>query len=177
MAPDLDLLPGLLQGKPILYHGGISHSLTMGLCVSLLVALFSRWRGFSFRTTFVFGFSAYASHLLLDMLGPDGREPYGIPLFWPLVDATYLFPRPLLLGVHHASSASAGLAEFLRGVFSLHNVAALLIETLLILTIWMSFLLIKRRDSICPRLFPKQIRPNSHNRHRKKSYISEKRTT
>ena len=37
-APDLDFLPGLIIGKPNLYHHGISHSLGIGILFSLILA-------------------------------------------------------------------------------------------------------------------------------------------
>jgi len=132
IAPDLDLIPGLLQGKPILYHGGITHSLGGGVLLSLGVAGVGSYFGWPFRRVLVLGFVAYASHLLLDPLGPDGRVPYGIPILWPLSDARFLFPTPLLPGVRHAGTADATLAEFVRGVLSVHNITAIASEVLLL---------------------------------------------
>ena len=142
MAPDLDLIPGILQGQPILYHGGIAHSLGSGILLSLLVVALWRtaWQrvngrwfvlegtlGFIFTTSLL----AFSTHLLLDMLGPDGREPFGIPALRPLSEARFLSPIPILLGVHHASKTTAAFAEFLNGVFSLHNMIAILWESVL----------------------------------------------
>lgn len=154
LAPDLDLIPGMLQGQPVLYHGGISHSLGMALLVSGLVAWGATYLGVGWRTAFVLGCSAYCSHLLLDMLGPDGREPYGIPLLWPLSDATFLSPVPLLRGVHHASTTGAGFGEFLQGVFSWHNVLSILVESLVILPVWLFNYFFHWRYRICLRLLP-----------------------
>lgn len=131
-APDLDLIPGILQGQPILYHSGISHSFGFAVGLSLIMALILKWFGWSFRRTLLMGLIAYSSHLLLDPLGPDGREPYGIPLLWPLSSETFLSPIPLLPGVHHANSSSASIAKVVSGVLSLHNVMAIGIEVLLI---------------------------------------------
>lgn len=135
MAPDLDLIPGMVQGQPVRYHGGISHSLGCGILLSLLAA--GLWRmarlpnNLPTRMVFTISMLAFASHLLLDMMGPDGREPFGIPLLWPLSDARYLTPRPILFGVHHASTTTAGFGEFLSGVFSWPNMIAILWECVL----------------------------------------------
>jgi membrane-bound metal-dependent hydrolase YbcI (DUF457 family) len=150
VAPDLDIIPGLLQGKPILYHSGISHSFFVGLALSLIIAFGSIFDFKAIRLKpqkgvffWILGlaFVAYASHLVLDYFGPDGREPYGIPLFWPLSSETFLSPVPLLLGARHVSNTSASLVEFIRGVLSLYNVAAIgleigLVAPLIILGKW-----------------------------------------
>lgn len=132
VAPDLDLLPGLLQGKLVLYHGSISHSLGAGLLASLALAGLFKLRGRSFRAQFGWFFGAYASHLILDFFGPDGRPPYGIPLFWPLSGAYFISPIPLLLGARHVSSTTASTLEFVRGVFSVYNVLAIGLEVAII---------------------------------------------
>lgn len=143
VAPDLDLIPGFLQGQPVLYHGGVSHSLGIGLLLSLLVSALwrianvrveNRWFALnaSTQSVFVVSFWAFCTHLFLDMLGPDGREPFGIPVLWPFSSATFLSPAPLLLGVRHASQTTAGIAEFLSGVLSIHNIVAILWECVLI---------------------------------------------
>lgn len=154
LAPDLDLIPGMVQGQPILYHGGISHSLGMAVVASALAAWGATLLGMPWRTAFVLSLGAYGSHLLLDMLGPDGREPYGIPLLWPLSDATFLSPVPLLRGVHHASTAGAGFGEFLQGVFSWYNVVSIFVEFLIILPFWLICTLLHWRYTICLRLLP-----------------------
>ena len=125
LAPDLDLLPRLLLGQPALFHGGISHSFAAALLAAGVVAGIHSLRGQSFRYVLALGFVAYTTHLLLDFLGPDNRYPYGLPLFWPMVDTTYLSPRPLLLGVRHASTTEASLREFIQGVASFRNLVAI----------------------------------------------------
>jgi inner membrane protein len=132
IAPDLDLLPGLLVGKPALYHGGISHSLGFALMVSLGAAGIMKLRGKAFLPVFSLSFLAYSSHLLLDWLGPDGRWPFGIPVFWPISSETFLSPAPVFLGVHHAGTTEASIGDWLQGVFSLHNVVAVTLEAALI---------------------------------------------
>lgn len=144
IAPDLDLIPGVLQGQPILYHGGITHSFGFGLLVSLLMAFLLQWAGWSFWRTFAIGLIAYSTHLLLDPLGPDGREPYGIPLLWPLTSQTFLSPVPILTGVHHANSSTASIATVISGVLSWHNVMAIGVELLLVGPFCFLRLLIRR---------------------------------
>ena len=85
LAPDLDVIPGLLLGTPARFHGGISHSLGFAVALSLAIAGAYRLVGKPSKEIFLLAVTAYISHLALDMLGPDGRPPYGIPFFWPLV--------------------------------------------------------------------------------------------
>lgn len=125
-APDLDFLPGLFLGQPALYHQGITHSLGCAVGVGLLFGAISYVRGESFGQLFGFCFVAYSSHLILDMFGPDGRPPYGIPLFWPISSVHLISPVPLFLGMRHGGLVST--AEWFRAIFSPHNLAALTIE-------------------------------------------------
>jgi|SRR5690606_11516436 len=135
VAPDLDILPGLLIGTPIAYHSGITHSLGFALLLSLLAAGLFMLRGQPFWQVFRFALIAYTTHLILDFIGPDGREPFGIPIFWPLLDQHFISPVPLLLGVRHAAETAASTNEFMDGVLSFHNIAAILWEAVLIVPI------------------------------------------
>lgn len=132
MAPDLDVIPGLLLGAPARFHGEISHSLVFAAALSLAIAGAYRLVGKPSKEIFLLALTAYISHLALDMLGPDGRPPYGIPLFWPLSGQTFISPVPILLGARHAASASTGIAEWVGNLLSLRNVAAIAVETLLL---------------------------------------------
>lgn len=133
MAPDLDVIPGLLLGTPARFHGEISHSVVMGAALSLAIAGAYRLVGRPSREIFLLALTAYMSHLALDMLGPDARPPYGIPLFWPLSGQTFISPVSVLLGVRHAASASTGTFEWVGNLLSLRNVAAIAVETLIMM--------------------------------------------
>jgi len=132
MAPDLDLLPGLLMGTPALYHQGITHTLGLALPLSIGVAAVSGIRSRSFLTMFSCCFLAYLSHLVLDLLNPDTRPPYGIQLFWPISSRSFMSPVPILLGVRHATSAATSIQEWMQRMLHLHNLAAIAWEVLLI---------------------------------------------
>lgn len=128
IAPDLDFLPGLFLDRPAMFHGELLHSLGIALALNLFVAGFLRIFGLPFGQMFSLGFLAYTSHLVLDMLQPDGRVPYGIPFLWPISQAYWLSPLPVFPGVHHVSSTSASTAEFIQGVLSLHNLLTIAFE-------------------------------------------------
>jgi membrane-bound metal-dependent hydrolase YbcI (DUF457 family) len=132
IAPDLDFLPGIIIGRPALYHHGITHSLGFALVVSLAIATICMLKCWSFPATFKLAFFAYASHLVLDFFGYDGRPPHGIPLFWPLSMEYFISPVPLLWGVHHVQSSSGSVLEWVDGIFGLYNVGAVALETALV---------------------------------------------
>jgi len=131
-APDVDFLPGLLVGKPALFHQGITHSLGAAALVSVGAAGVLGLRGRSFPMLFSYCFIAYLSHLTLDLLGRDQRPPYGIPLLWPISEAYFISPLPILLGVRHAATGTASTQEWVLGLLHLHNLAAIAWETVVI---------------------------------------------
>jgi inner membrane protein len=132
VAPDLDFLPGLLVGQPVLHHQGASHSLLVAAVVGLAAALLLvRDRRLWLRAWALFA-AAYASHLAIDWLGSDGRPPIGIPLLWPASDATWLSPVQVLPGIHHTVTGLEGTHEWLAMVFSPVNLRAIAAELILV---------------------------------------------
>jgi inner membrane protein len=149
ITPDLDFVPGILEGTPALYHQGISHSLVFavvaGLIVSLGYQIYSSQKGAMLANWGLFTLS-YMSHLLIDLVGPDKRLPYGIPLFWPVTDATYLSPIKIFLGVRHAKSTSTSTSEWLSAIVDPHNLGALSIEVAVLLP-WILLVVYAQRKS------------------------------
>ncbi|NIU01746.1 MAG: hypothetical protein GWN01_12820, partial [Nitrosopumilaceae archaeon] len=102
-APDLDFLPGIITGQPNLYHHGISHSIGIGIVVSLILALvLNHKKSLAIAKNFWLYFSLYISHLFLDYLSVDGRPPAGIPVFWPISGEYFIFPFPILPPILHS---------------------------------------------------------------------------
>jgi len=130
--PDLDVVPGIVMGQPVLFHQGVTHSMGFAIIVSTTVAFLPRVRETAFRLVFTLCFLAYVSHLVLDFFGPDARAPYGIPLFWPLSDEYFISPVPIFLGVRHARSPTTSIAEWATRMFDLYNVAAIILEVVVI---------------------------------------------
>lgn len=128
IAPDLDFLPGILLGHPALYHQGASHSLAAAALFTLILALVYARGPRGLPSIWPPLFLAYASHLLLDLFGPDRRPPYGIPLFWPFSGTAYLSPVRIFLGFHHAGSTGASVHQWILGILSPKNLAALATE-------------------------------------------------
>jgi len=135
VAPDLDFLPGLLLGQPDLYHQGISHSLGLAAVIAFAAALVYRRSQGILGANWVRFFAAYTSHLVIDMLGPDRRPPYGIPLFWPVSDEYYLAPFSLFPGVRHGGGTSTTALKWITALFNPYNFEAIAIEVAVMLVI------------------------------------------
>jgi inner membrane protein len=128
VAPDFDFLPGLLVGTPALYHQGVSHSFAAGAVFTLVLALLYRRRLRGIAAPWGILFLAYASHLVLDLFGPDHRAPYGIPLFWPFSHATFLSPITILPGVHHVATTGAPTGVWVSQTLRVSNLMAIAME-------------------------------------------------
>jgi membrane-bound metal-dependent hydrolase YbcI (DUF457 family) len=146
VAPDLDFVPGLLLGAPARYHQGVSHSFAMAILVATLLAGVHAWKGGRFGPAWIALFLAAASHLVLDLFGPDRRTPYGIPLFWPFDSGTYLSPITLLPGVSHAGSTDVPTGDWLARTFRPRNLRAALIEAMVLVpAVLAAEVLVRRR--------------------------------
>jgi inner membrane protein len=132
IAPDFDFLPGLLSGKPLLYHQQITHSFGFALLVSLGAVVMFRKKGCRVLAISGLCFLSYTSHLLIDFFGPDARLPYGQPLFWPVSNRHFISSIALFRGMHHASSTNASTGEWISGVFDLYNIGAIALEIVFI---------------------------------------------
>jgi inner membrane protein len=132
-APDLDFIPGILIGKPALYHHGITHSLGLAVLISLAAATIMRIDKISLAGRFRICFLAYVSHLVLDLFGPDERFPYGIPLLWPVGSKYFISPVQLFLGVRHAGSASTSTVQWIGAILHPYNLGAIAVEILLVM--------------------------------------------
>jgi len=120
--PDIDFAPILTMGfKAVgMYHQAYTHNfgfcLGSSLFVSLLYYLYRRkqfWRNFLLFFLLVF------SHIVLDSMGNDTRYPFGVQLFWPIIDTHFMFPVSIFLG-----AAKSSVSE----MFSLWNLFAVVME-------------------------------------------------
>src|SRR6266446_2203153 len=121
---DVDFLIGLgTEANANALHHGFTHSLAAAVFVALAVNCVWRIAG-SFWRSAILCFSAYSSHLLIDLctgakLGWNATAS-GIPLFWPS-SKTYSSPFILFFGVRH---------ENLRQLFSIENMWSSIYELL-----------------------------------------------
>lgn len=124
---DLDYLPGLVVGKPNVFHHQITHSLGAAVLMAVVGGLLWPRRGGKMRFTFfVVPFVLYLSHLVLDYLCADSRAPYGLQLLWPLTDDYYISPVSLFLNLHKGQTSG----HFFTSLFAWQNLKAILVEFL-----------------------------------------------
>jgi inner membrane protein len=128
VAADLDFLPGILLGRPALHHQGASHSIVAAALASGILAVIAVRGRRGLAAAWLALFLAYSSHLALDLVGPDRRPPYGLPLLWPLSSETFLSPVPLLPGVSHAGRTGAETGEWISRILRPQNAVAVLWE-------------------------------------------------
>jgi len=126
--PDFDILPRLLFGLPV-KHGLYTHNFFFAALVAIFWGL---WPGKG--SLFCLPVFALVSlHLLLDFMGGPHlgvHSSHGVPLFYPFYAAKISSPLTFFPGPIHRGWAS---------LFSLHNIAVLFYESLVIgviLTLW-----------------------------------------
>lgn len=78
-----DVLSYLLEQVAKEPNHGFSHSLVALALVSLATALWARHRGYRFAPVLLLVAAAYGSHLLTDLLRPEGPGGSGEQLLWP----------------------------------------------------------------------------------------------
>ena len=130
-APDLDFIPGLIIGDPNRYHRGMTHSFGFGIPVAVgLGALMSLFKEGSFLNSSIRMFAACGSHLVLDFLWRDQTYPFGVMLFWPVIQGYFSTSLGFLPGITRSSYSTMG---FMMSLFSLHNLWAVFVECLFLL--------------------------------------------
>ncbi len=100
MAPDLDVVPGILLGNLSAYHNHASHSPLFGLAFCLLAA-WPLQRFLKLPTApqaFALAAACYGLHLFMDWL-TFGR---GLLLLWPFSGERFASPLTLFYGVRHS---------------------------------------------------------------------------
>jgi len=92
---DLDFLPGLFGRLDLAnrFHRRLSHSFLFAILASATayVVLKSLQKQKPLRNSILL-LSCAMSHILLDLLGKDLREPIGLPLLWPFVRRSFKIP-------------------------------------------------------------------------------------
>jgi inner membrane protein len=147
--PDLDFIPGLILGRPNLYHHGISHSIGAAVLFSCILAFtFNYRRRENFWKTLWLSLILYCSHLLLDYISFYSRPPIGIPIFLPLSDAYYISPFPVLPPVTHSKLTHAETALFLKEVFSWHNFSVILLEAAVLIPFTFIIHLVRKKTRL-----------------------------
>jgi inner membrane protein len=126
--PDADFIPGIIMGRPSLYHHGIFHSLGAALAVAIVGGGLFYLNKKNCRWAAAGIFLVYNSHLLLDFFARDLVAPFGLPVFWPFSSRYFIAARPIFINVTRSQQNH----DFLASLFSRHNLGAALRETLIL---------------------------------------------
>ncbi len=112
--PDFDMFVQIFMPEKII-HQLYTHNILFVLIATFFVFIVSK----NLNLT-KFTFLILLIHLFLDIFVEDFREPYGVPVFWPITSYTLNFP---IFPTFHKESFEA--------VFSFKNLKTLLIEAFL----------------------------------------------
>jgi membrane-bound metal-dependent hydrolase YbcI (DUF457 family) len=115
--PDADFLPGLLTGRPNLFHHGIFHSVGAALAVAALGGFFFSLKKRPFPASAAMIFLVLYAHLLLDFFSLDLAAPFGLPLFWPFSSRYFIAAHPIFLNITRAGNSR----DFFPSLFNMHN--------------------------------------------------------
>lgn len=124
--PDFDYFPVLWGDLKLanLNHQWFTHSLLFVFVSGLALAIVGKWLQLgSIAKLYLFIVAIMLSHLLLDYLTYDGREPKGILLLWPFSDQRFNSPVSVFGGVAKGSFSD---------LFSLHNLGVVGGELLIV---------------------------------------------
>lgn len=144
-APDLDFVPGFLLGDPNRFHHGITHSVGAIVVFTMAAWSIARFAGAAsaLRLGIVLGL-AYTSHLFLDLLTVDTPPSTGIPLLWPVSDASVTLPFKPFLDIRREAAPN----RFVPSLFSLHNAYALILECVILTPVLALVRYLRRRGKV-----------------------------
>jgi membrane-bound metal-dependent hydrolase YbcI (DUF457 family) len=125
MLPDIDFLFGFVVGDANRYHHLFTHSFTFVILTGLIGGwLYAKWQKESWLKLSAIFISAGISHVILDILALDKREPLGCPLWWPFSNAFVISPMTIFADVSRVSDSK----YFIQSLFNVHNLKTVLIE-------------------------------------------------
>lgn len=121
LLPDIDFVTVPFLGFGA--HRGVTHSLFFASVVTAFIYLFIRvWRSSTKARLWLFLFIAMALHPVCDYFTYDYLvERGGVKLFYPVSNEYFESPFPIFMGIE---------LRYLKTIFSLHTLLALLYETL-----------------------------------------------
>lgn len=141
--PDMDYIAGIMAGELNLYHHGVTHTLGWISLVSLLVWIPLRSKGAGGRELSLI-FLLLFSHLALDWVTADGKEPYGIMILWPFSDDFFISGIPLLPHLRKADFSE------LLDPYNFRIMAIELVRTLPVFLMALEYKLFRGRRSPTP---------------------------
>lgn len=134
--PDFDFLPGIFVHDINRYHHGISHSLIVAfllsgvtaVCVSTIIPGINRLR------IYFICLMVAISHPLLDFFSEDYSLPYGIPIFWPIIDDYYISSTSIFIKIEKNGS---DLKSFVISLINRNNLKAIFFECIFALVLFL----------------------------------------
>ena len=145
LLPDIDFIFGFVVNDPNRYHHLFTHSFFFVVLAGITGAIiYSKWRHANIFISSAIFVSAGISHVILDCLALDRREPFGCPIWWPV--SQEFFISPLLIFSDVSRSSESG--TFFQSLFNVHNIRTVSIEILVLLPVFVFVWLlnVKRRS-------------------------------
>lgn len=141
--PDIDYLPGFLEGFPNRYHHHEIHSLGFAALMGLVGGLVYLRVAGKFWACFLPIFFAVSSHLALDLVTEDFSDPRGMMLLWPLNSEFYDCAWKIFKAVNKSNHSS----DFFISLFTLHNVRVVLIELIIMAPLALAVTFMQRQKA------------------------------
>ncbi|MBN1481272.1 metal-dependent hydrolase [candidate division KSB1 bacterium] len=141
MLPDCDFIFGFLVGDPNRYHHQFTHSFVFVVSAGLFGGLiYSKWQRTNFTLSSAFFVCAGITHVILDLLAVDKREPFGCPIWWPFSNKFAISPVLIFSDVSRVSDSRL----FFKSLFNAHNMRTITLELFILMPIALIILWITR---------------------------------
>jgi len=125
LLPDVDFLFGFIIGDANRYHHFFTHSFIFVILAGLAGGvIYATWKKDSILKSSAIFISAGISHVILDILALDKREPFGCPIWWPFSNEFVISPVLVFSDVSRVSESK----YFIQSLFNEHNMRTILIE-------------------------------------------------
>lgn len=133
LLPDIDFLFGFVVGDPNRYHHLFTHSFFFVVLAGFAGGfLYATWKKESLMKSSAIFIAAGTSHVILDILALDKREPLGCPLWWPFSNEFVISPVLVFSDVSRVSNST----QFFQSLFNTHNLNTVLIEIAVLLPLF-----------------------------------------
>lgn len=130
LLPDVDFLFGFVVGDANRYHHLFTHSFTFVIVAGISGGgRYAKLKKDSWLKSSAYFISAGISHVILDILALDQREPFGCPLWSPFSNAFVISPVTIFSDVSRVSDSK----YFIQSLFNSHNLKTVLIEMVILI--------------------------------------------
>lgn len=114
--PDIDFIPGLIEGNLGLYHQTYTHTLGFVLLITLITFTILKLKK-NKETYYItlLTFITLIAHLILDMLTLDTKMPIGVQFLWPF-SKQYFNIYPVFSPVPHSNLSDISSPLFIKAI-------------------------------------------------------------